>query len=256
MSGSGEWFATLDQGLPAGARIFCFPHAGGNARTFLTWQSRLDGNAELVAVCPPGKAHRASEPRPTFDELVEGAAEAIAASAGEDDRPIYLFGHSLGALVAFEVARKLRGLPSLRHLVASGLMAPSLLPSKRVLELAELEGREFAEALSFFGGLPPELLAEDDVLELLLPGLIADFRMAASYKYHPAAPLMVDVSLVNGREDPHVGEDGVLPWRAECSRPPALHWAEGGHFYFEDDPSVLVRVLLEVVQADQHFELI
>jgi surfactin synthase thioesterase subunit len=250
-----EWFLSRGVESTSAARVFCFAYAGGNPRLFLNWQSHL-ADAEIVAVCPPGRGHRATERLPSIDELIDGAATAISAATEDDDRPIYLFGHSLGGLIAFEVARRLRDLPALRHLVASGVSAPSLLPSQRVRELARLEGKAFAEALRFFGGLPPEIFAEEDVLELLLPGLIADFRMAVGYQYRPAAPLDVNVSLITGRDDPHVGPAQLRPWRDECQSPPAYHWADGGHFYFATQPAAVIDLLRAVVQADQHFELI
>jgi surfactin synthase thioesterase subunit len=250
-----DWFLSRPAG-PAAARVFCFAHAGGSPRLFLDWQPHLAGDAEIVAVCPPGRDHRASERRPSLDELIDGAAAAISAAAGADPRPIYLFGHSLGGLVAFEVARRLRALPALRHLVASGISAPSLLPSARVRELAGLEGRAFAEALRFFGGLPPEMFADEGVLELLLPGLMVDFRMAAEYRYRPAPPLAIDVSLIVGRDDPHVGTAQLEAWRDECVAPPARHWAEGGHIYFDRRPAPVTDLLREVVRADQHVEMI
>ncbi|TVT61265.1 thioesterase, partial [Amycolatopsis rhizosphaerae] len=186
MPGPG-WFIVQGDNRPA--RVFCFPYAGGNPRTYLGWQPALDADADVVAVCPPGKAHRAHETLPPFDALADAAAAAIAEESRGDQRPIHLFGHSFGGLLAFEVARRLRGLPNLRHLVASGISAPSLLPSRRVRRIAELNGKEFAEALAFFGQFPPDVLADEGVLALLLPGLKADFDLAVGYRYRPAPPL-------------------------------------------------------------------
>lgn len=158
------WFVTRGGAAAHAPRVYCFAPAGEDSRAFLPWQDELGDEAELVAVCPPGRAHRAREPRPSLEEFAQGAAAAILARArdsgrGDGDgngngRPVYLFGHSLGSLVAFETARRLRDLPALRHLFVSGVSAPSLAPSQRVRELAALEGREFAEALRFFEGLP------------------------------------------------------------------------------------------------------
>jgi surfactin synthase thioesterase subunit len=254
------WFVTRGAEraaeAPSPARIFCFPHAGGSSRAFLTWQPDLAADAQLLAVCRPGREHRTEEPAPSFEEYADGAAAAVRDAAEADGRPIYLFGHSLGALAAFEVARRLADLPQLRHLVASGCSAPSLLPSRRVREAAALHGREFAEAVAFFGGLPPEAVADEDVRELLLHGLIADFRMAVGYRYRPAEPLAVPVSLINGRQDPHVGPEQLEPWHAESHEEPSSHWAEGGHFYFDPDPAAATGLLREVVRADRHVELI
>lgn len=255
-----DWFVSRD-GSPdsearPGARVFCFPHAGGNLRTFLGWQPDLGADAEILAVCRPGREHRAAEPAPTFEEYADGATAAIRAACESDDRPVYLFGHSLGALVAFEVTRRLAGLPRLRRLVASGCSAPSLLPSRRVRDIAKLEGKEFAEAIGFFGGLPAEVVADEELHEVLLPGLIADFHLAVGYRYAPGPPLTVNLSLINGLEDPHVGLEQIEPWRDEVREPPARHWADGGHFYFEKRPEAVIGLLRDLIRADQHVELI
>lgn len=260
-----------EAGRAAGtARIFCFPHAGGSPRAFLDWQADLGADAEILAICRPGREHRAAEPAPTIGELIDGAAAAIAAIAS-DDRPYYLLGHSLGALIAFEVCRKLAGagqtsrgdhggLPPVlalpRHLIASGCSAPSLLPSQRVRQIATLTGQEFAEAIGFFGGLPADAIADESVRDLLLPGIIADFRMAIGYRYLPAPRLAVPATIVVGKDDPHVKLAQVEPWDAEFTWPPDRHWVDGGHFYFEQRADAITGILRSVVQADQHVELI
>lgn len=250
------WFVTRDGAADAPARIFCFPFAGGAPRLFLAWQPELLADAQVFGVCRPGRDHRSGEPSPTFEEYVDGAAAAIRTATEDDGRPIYLFGHSLGALVAFETARRLADVPALRHLVASGVSAPSLLPSDRVRRIADLDGEEFAQEIAFFGGLPPEVLDDPDMRELLLPGVIADFRIAVGYRYRAGEPLAVPVSLINGLADPHVGPAEIEPWDREAQAPPARHWAAGGHFYFEDEPGAAIGLLRAVVQGDQHVELI
>jgi medium-chain acyl-[acyl-carrier-protein] hydrolase len=257
-SAASDWF--LGRGGPAGPgipRIFCFPHAGGSPRAFLDWQAGLDGVAEIQAVCRPGREHRSAEPAPTIGELIDGATAAITEVTEADGRPGYLFGHSLGALVAFEVCRRLAGTAAQpQHFVASGCSAPPLLPSARVREIATLTGQEFAEAVGFFGGLPAEVIADEDMRDLLLPGVIADFRMAVGYRYRSGPPLAVPATLVVGRDDPHVKLAQVERWREEFSWPPECHWVDGGHFYFEPRPDAIVAILRDLVQADQHVELI
>jgi len=238
-------------------RIFCFPHAGGSPRLFLDWQPGLGGDAEIVAVCRPGREHRAAEPAPSIGELIAGAATAITAVSEADGRPFYLFGHSLGALVAFEVCRRLAaGATAPRHFVASGCSAPSLLPSQRVKQIATLTGAEFAEAIGFFGGLAPEVIADAELRDLLLPGLIADFHMAVGYRYRPGPPLAVPATLVVGRDDPHVKAAQIAPWAGEFTWPPDEHIVGGGHFYFDPDPAAVTALLRSRVAADQHVELI
>ncbi|MFC6067319.1 thioesterase II family protein [Streptomyces ochraceiscleroticus] len=261
---SSPWFLRGEAGPRQAARVYCFPHAGGNPRAFLGWQKDLGDDAEVVAVCPPGRGPRYREAAlATVPELADGAAAAIAATA---DRPFVLFGHSFGAVLAFEVARRLGGLPDFRHLIASGCSAPALLPTRRVVETARLEGREFTEAVGFFGGLPPEIVADEALQELLLPHLRSDFRMVAEYAYRPAPPLDVPVTLINGSDDPHVTEAGLAPWGRECAGGLAQHWADGGHFYFDGSPGAVTDLLRSLVRGtpapganapvDEHVELI
>ena len=80
--------------------------------------------------------------------------------------------------------------------------------------------------------------------------------MAADYVYRPGPPLTIAVTLIAGRQDPHVGPTQLRPWREVCSEPPECHWADGGHFYFHDDPSPVIDVLRSVIEAGQHVELI
>jgi surfactin synthase thioesterase subunit len=256
VTSAGDWFISRGSADPRSARIFCFPHAGGSPRAFLDWQAGLEGDAEIVAVCRPGREHRAAEPAPTIGELIDGATAAISAVTQDDDRPCYLFGHSFGALVAFEVGRRLAGTGLPHHFVGSGCSAPSLLPSARVREMAGLSGPEFAEAICFFGGLSSEVIADEELRDLLLPGVIADFHLAVGYRYGAAAPLEVPATLVVGRDDPHVRAEQVEPWAREFSRPPDVHWVDGGHFYFDADPAVITGILAGIVRADQHVELI
>lgn len=258
MSGTSGWFVSRPGADTAPARIYCFPHAGGSPRAFLDWQAGLAGDCEIVAICRPGREHRATEPAPTIGEFVEGATAAIGAAAEADSRPFYLFGHSLGALIGFEVARMLvaAGQAAPHHFVASGCSAPSLLPSERVKNIAKLTGKEFAEAIGFFGGLSADVIADEEMRDLLLPGVIADFHMAVGYRYQPGPPLPMPVTVVVGRDDPHVREAQVEPWGREFAEPVDHRLVDGGHFYFDSRPATIVEILAGVVRADQHVELI
>jgi surfactin synthase thioesterase subunit len=256
-----SWFLTEEKATHGRAQAFCFAHAGGDPRNFLRWQNRLGDAVRLLAVVPPGRGHRATEKSlSSVEEFADGAARAIAAAA---DRPTVLLGHSLGALVAFEVARRLRHVSAVTDLLASGCAAPSLLPSPRVVATARLQGRKFAEAVGFFGGIPPEVVEAEELYELFLPSLRADFRMVAGYRYHSDEPLAIRVHLVNGIEDPHVRGAVLNGWADECCEEPTRHETVGGHFYFERDPSALIGLLCDLEQvlvsspsAHQHVELI
>ncbi|MQA27220.1 MAG: alpha/beta fold hydrolase [Micromonosporaceae bacterium] len=248
--------------LQAPARVFCFPHGGGDPRAYADWQPSMGDDADILAVRVPGRGSRGDErPPASIAELAGAAAAEIAAAA---DRPTYLFGHSLGALVAFEAARRLRQAPMVRHLVASGCAAPSLLPTDYLRWAAELDDRAFAEAMAKFEGMSPEIVEDRELQELLLPDLRADCRLIAEYRHQPAAPLAIGLTLINGRDDWRVGNAMLEPWRREVTTVPDDHWRDGGHFYFADRPDAVVNLLRAMVRAgasdpapaDEHVEVI
>lgn len=252
-----EWFLAEDDPRFADApvRIVCFPHAGGDPVGFVRWQRQFGEAAQLLGVTTPGWLRSTAA---DVAELVERAAEAVGSLP---PRPTILFGHSLGGLLAFEVARRLRGRPEITDLVASGCAAPCRMPSARVVRVAQLEGREFAEEVAFFGGLPPEVVAAEELYELLLPRLIADFRMVASYRYRSEPPLRIPVHLVNGVDDPHVRGDALTGWEAESVMPVQQQVTAGGHFYFEPDPTFLLGLMQHIAAtrseaSSPHIELI
>ncbi|MET8114549.1 thioesterase II family protein [Streptomyces prasinus] len=100
------------------------------------------------------------------------------------------------------------------------------------------------------GGLPPEVVADEALQELLLPHLRSDFRLVAGYAYRPAPPLTVPVTLVNGTDDPHVKEAGLDLWAREYSGEPARRWVEGGHFSFDGRPGAVTDVLRAVIRSE------
>jgi surfactin synthase thioesterase subunit len=245
----------------APARVYCFPPAGGDPTAFLAWQPALGPDAEIVGVCAPGRAHRADErAAASIDELADGAAAAI---GGQADRAVYLFGHSLGALVAFEVARRLSDNSAARHLIASGCEAPRLNPSEYIVWSDGNHGRVFAREAARFMGLSEAFLAADDeVQELLLADLRADVSLLAAYRYRPAPRLGMGITLVCGRDDPHVGPSGLTAWQEECAIPCQYHWQDGDHFYLDRRPEAVTDVIRVVVTgtrlptADLHVEVI
>lgn len=239
------WFLSDDPGRPDVPSVVCFAHAGGDPRAYQRWQRELGPAATVRAVCVPGQGHRLHEPRPAgLDELADAAAEAIRELP---ERAVCLFGHSMGGLVAFEVARRLRNWPALQHLVVSGCAAPSLLPTEYIVWAAGLPWQEFVAATAKHEGLAPEIVEDPELQELLLPGLRADVRLFAGYRYRSAAPLTIGATLVNGSDDWRVA-DGVLhAWEREFTAAPEYHWRDGGHFYFADRPAAVAGVLREAL---------
>lgn len=213
-------------------RVYCFPHAGGSAGSFADWQSDLDDSIELCPLHLPGRGARMREYPPTN---LPALVRAIAEEALHDDGvPFVFFGHSLGALVAFELAHLLRYQPRRRQpriLFISGADAPSRERGLRRLHL--LDDAALLKVLESFDGTPPEILQDRDLVEMMLPAIRADFAMAANYQYVARYPLSIPIVVFAGHADTHVSEIGADGWARETTAPCRMHWFSGGHFFVQ-----------------------
>lgn len=239
---TGNWFTTGTN--PTGAiRLFLFPFAGGNASAFLPWQQLLGPRLELRVAQLPGRGVRVFEPPVAeLDELVARLTRAV---AGLADRPFVFFGHSLGALVAFEVARQLRraGRPGPMSLWVSGAEGPRTRKVRR--RLHELDDAELIEALRDYNGTAPEMLADKEMMGLLLPGLRADFALDECYRYRAEPPLELPIHLLLGDADPFVEADRATGWAWETSQPVRRHSYPGDHFFLYDHQRSITALLAE-----------
>ncbi|PIA70687.1 thioesterase II family protein [Pseudomonas sediminis] len=235
--------------LPAARlRLLCFPFAGGSAGSFMPWFTQLAPHVQLCAIQLPGRGARFGEP-PVHDfaTLIERLGEVI---AGYDDLPYAFFGHSLGALVAFELAHHCvrRGLPPPRHLFVSASGAPRHRVGAPRYDL--LSDGELLIKLRDYAGTPPEVLANQELMALLLPAIRADFALLRHYRYQPRPRLDVPMSVLAGQDDAHVGQETLHDWQTETRAGCALHRFEGGHFFaFEQPEQVLELVKRKLDEA-------
>jgi len=210
-------------------RLFCFPFAGGTPAAFLPWHQALGAEVELNVALLPGRSSRLFEPPlRDMDLLVATLAQAL---RGRLDKPFAFFGHSLGALVAFEVARALRrqGLPGPGRLWVSGAEGPQTRSVKR--RLHDLPDAELVAVLRGYNGTPVELLDDAEMMELLLPGLRADFCLAERYAYRVEPPLDLPFTLLTGDADPYVEDERAAGWARESSLPLQRERFDGDHFF-------------------------
>ncbi|MFB9463157.1 thioesterase II family protein [Streptomyces cinereospinus] len=215
-------------------RLVCFPHAGGSPYFFRGWSKGLH-ELEVHAVCYPGRAERFGEPYAT--ELAPMAQHIAAELLTVDDpRPLALFGHSMGATVAYEVARALEAAGrTVHHLFASGARAPQLnVPDPAAA--TTWDEAAVVRTLIELGGTDPELLRNQGFVDLVLPYIGADFRMLAAYGRGPAEPLACPVTALVGADDPRVTGDQTAAWREVTGGPFRLRTLPGEHFYLEQDP--------------------
>jgi len=213
-------------------RLFCLPHAGGGASAFHSWQTVLPA---LVQVCPirlPGGATRFSEPPYTeLDPLVDAIAQELRPWL---DIPYGIFGHSMGALLAFEWARRLqhegRSMPV--WLFLSGRRAPDIKDSAGPLHT--LADDAFVEELnSRYQGLPREFLESPELMEVFLPILRADIAVVESYEFKEDEPLNCPMTVSAGIGDVSTTYDQLLAWARHTRAGFTAQLFPGGHFYSE-----------------------
>lgn len=225
----------------ARVRLVCFPHAGGSAGFFGSWSTKLSSGIDVVAVQYPGRADRLAEPpltsMPRLAAEIAGALEPLA------DRPIVLFGHSLGALVAYEVARELvrRDVRPAR-LVVSGRRAPLDAPggTKHLLSDDELVAE-----LVRLGGTEPGLLDGEDARSVFLPAIRADFRLAENYRRLPGREPSCPLTVLLGAEDTEVDVRRAERWAEHATAGFSVHELSGGHFYLVPQEKAVLDLLAE-----------
>ena len=209
--------------------LFCLPHAGGGASAFRSWQDAVPGMA-VLPLQPPGREGRLREaPYEDMDSLAEVLATVVSTEAA--GRPYAIYGHSLGALVAFETVRTLRrrGRPQPVHLFVSGCSAPPSAPDGGP-PVAGMAAPEVVGMLRRLGGTPEWLLADPGALEMILPPFRADFRVKEGYEYRPEPPLTLPITVLASTDDPRAPVELQELWGGETVGPVRHHTLTGGHF--------------------------
>lgn len=227
---------------PLGRGLFCFPHAGGSAAVFRSWPKALTA-VDVRAVQLPGRGGRLGDrPFARVRELAVAACDGLAAHL--DDEPFALFGHSFGALVAFELARELRrrGGPAPVHLFVSARRGPRL-PDPAPPMHGLPDARLLAEVRTRYGGIPEAVLQEPELLALLLPALRADLEALETYHYEPEAPLAVPISAFGAFDDPWATLEELEAWRDETLATFTVTRFPGGHFYYAEAEVPLLKEL-------------
>lgn len=240
-SPANEWFTPLNRHLRQRLRLFCFPYAGGTAHNFRRWPEGLPNFVQVCTANLPGRGSRIKE-RPFSDifELVEAVGREILPLL---DMPFALFGHSMGAMISFELARHLRreGRAQPVHLFLSGRRAPQL----PVVEPTsyDLPEEAFKQKLRTLNGTPAEVLEHPELMELMLPLLRADFSVVETYSYRAEPPLDVPITVFGGLQDHQVGREVLTPWSGQTTAQTTVRMLPGDHFFLNTARPALLNLL-------------
>jgi medium-chain acyl-[acyl-carrier-protein] hydrolase len=234
-----KWFVVLRRVPRPAMRLFCFPFAGGGARAFQTWPEYLPRDVELWVAQLPGREGRFKEA--AYTRLTDLVADLVGAIAPHTDVPHALFGHSMGALVAFTLARELRraGLREPELLMVSGRRAPQRPdPDPPIHALPE---KEFLDEIRELNGTPEAILRNEELLQLLIPLLRADFAVCETYEYVSDAPLDCPIVAFGGTEDPDVSQEDLAAWSEQTTSSSSHQMFPGDHFYLLDGIASLLK---------------
>jgi medium-chain acyl-[acyl-carrier-protein] hydrolase len=240
---SNLWLPNVRFNPRAALRLFAFPYAGGSTAIYRNWQKALPDDVDLCPVQLPGRGSRMREESfRRIPALVEALAEALRPHM---DRPFAFFGHSMGAVIGFELARRLRENYSLEpaHLFVSGRRAPQV-PGDRLHTYA-LPEEEFIAELRRLNGTPGDVLLHAELMQVMLPLLRADFELIQTYEYVPGPPLGCPVSAFGGLHDYDVERGMLEAWREQTEGPFSLHMLPGDHFFLHAAGQQLLRLLAQ-----------
>ncbi|MBH0781008.1 thioesterase II family protein [Nocardia bovistercoris] len=237
------WFRRFSEAPDAAVRLICLPHAGGAASYFVPVARALAPEIEVLAVQPPGRQDRRHEP---CAETIPDLAEAVAARLRDwADKPMALFGHSMGAIVAFETTRRL---------IADDIRPVALFVSGRVAASTHrderthlLDDAALTDHIRRLGGTDDRILADPEMVTAILAAARADYRAISAYRCLPGPPLPTPIHAYLGDSDSQVTPTQAEAWERHTTGGFDLRVFPGGHFYLEQHAAQVVRSIGESV---------
>ncbi len=231
----------------ANLRLLCFPYAGGSTLSFRTWSNSLPTTVEVCPIELPGRGTQISSvPFTQLEPLVQAIAQALLPHL---NKPFAFFGHSMGALISFELARLLRKQNEREplHLFVSGRRAPQI-PSQEP-PIHTLPEPAFLDKLRRLNGTPKAVLENVELMQMLLPTLRADFAVIETYVYATESPLNCPITAFGGLQDVEVNFDDLQAWRRQTNASFSLQMLPGDHFFLHSAQAMLLQSLAQQLQA-------
>ena len=237
---AGAWIRRFHVTDEAPLRLLCFPHAGGSASYYFPVSRALAPAVEVVAVQYPGRQDRRGEK--CVDDIGELADFIFGELPAWSDRPLALFGHSMGATVAYEVAKRMeRAGTAPVGLFASGRRAPSVYRNDSI-HLRDDDG--IVAALKELSGTDDQLLGDDELVRMILPAVRGDYKAVETYRHRGGPELGSPICVLVGDSDPVTSVDDARAWQGHTTASCLLEVLPGGHFYLNAQAASVQRTIL------------
>lgn len=252
---SQKWFVQIKKVKNPHIKLFCFPHGGAGASTYNQWPGLLPEFVDMYAVQLPGRESRFTEPLLTDIEMVVDELSKIFIESSNDffnglNMKYLFFGHSIGALIAFELVQRLleteTQLPE--HLIVSGALAPQL-PLRRERIAAKPDELFFDEVLKY-GGIPDYVFENPDLISVILPIIRADFSIFENYAYKKRDPLPIRISALGGIDDPTCLYQDLLSWKAQTGGEFRYYILPGDHFFIRSEFEKVMHILNDIIMCE------
>ncbi|MFC4121893.1 thioesterase II family protein [Nonomuraea zeae] len=241
-----SWTSVPEPRPQAAVRLFCLPYAGGGSVEFGQWAGLLPESVEVVAVNLPGRERRIREtPRTSMDQLVPELADALEPQL---DRPYALFGYSMGAWVAFELARQLRrrGVRQPRALLAAAAGPPDQPPAETHYDAPEARLVSWMRRLGGSHGMP---LDDQRLLDVVLPRIRADLEITDTYRHRAEPPLPYPVRVYTGTDDEVVSPGTAGLWSRQAGGDFSCRVLRGGHFFLHERRAELLAHIVNDLEV-------
>lgn len=228
-------------------RLYCFPYGGAGSSVFKKWAAHLDPDIELIGIQLPGRETKIKEPPfRNMSPLIRALTNCLPSAPL---LPYAFYGHSIGALIAFELTVELKkcGIKEPCYLIVSGCRAPQVQDQRQPIN--QLPDEEFIEAIRKLGGTPEEVLQNDVLMQVFLPILRSDFTLFENYEYQSTPPLEIPILAFGGTDDVEVQADDLLAWEVCTTSEFRVELFPGNHFFLEHQYQQLIARMLPKIRS-------
>ncbi|MEU3188840.1 alpha/beta fold hydrolase [Streptomyces sp. NPDC006923] len=241
-----NWIRRFHPSEEARVRLVCFPHAGGSAPFYFPMSQKLSPGVDVLSLQYPGRQDRRQDRR--IDTIAEYADIIAAELRPWLDLPTAFFGHSMGAVLAFEVTRRLEKDPGYSpvRIFASGRRAPS---SYRDENVHKRDDDGIVAEMRLLSGTNPQILGNEEILRMVMPAIRSDYTAIETYRAELSAIVRAPITVLTGDDDPKTSPEEAEAWRGHTSDAFDIHTFPGGHFYLAAHQEKIIKIVSEGISG-------